>query len=151
MNLQLKGTVLNNDLLEAIDEQIGMYLIFIVNDEKLVVHYKEPLEIPRGNRKFIIKKRFETSDAQTIELYGATLDKVYKNLVRNTSNDLVKVQNIAKSIEVTEEIVKLTKKLERLKKKMYPENSMRKQIELKQEWKRVNEEIEALKCKKDTD
>ena len=128
MNIRLKGTEINRDLIASIDEQIGMYLTFIIETEDkkqhLIIHYKEPVSTIRNNKRFSIKNRFETEQDEIID---------------TASND------IGSSIEIQEEIDRLTKKADQLKKKMYSEKSMRKQIEAKNERQKILNQIQALK------
>ena len=151
----LKGKDLNPDLLHAIDEQLPMYVIFTIEDdehnERLVINFKEPLIIERNNRKFVIKRTFESNQDETIYFEGKNLDDVYANLVRNVAKDeLVSTTgsiNIAQAVDITMEIEKLTKHADRLKKKMYSEKSMQKQMEAKRERNRILEQIVELKGK----
>lgn len=152
MNIRLKGTEINRDLIASIDEQIGMYLAFIIETEykkqHLIIHYKEPVSTIRNNKRFSIKKCFETEQDEIIEFNGATLDEVYENLVRTVAADeLIDTasNDIGSSIEIQEEINRLTKKADQLKKKMYSEKSMRKQIEAKNERQKILNQIQALK------
>lgn len=152
MNIRLKGTEINRDLIASIDEQIGMYLAFIIETEDkkqhLIIHYKEPVSIIRNNKRFSIKKCFETEQDEIIEFNGATLDEVYENLVRTVAADeLIDTasNDIGTSIEIQQEINRLTKKADQLKKKMYSEKSMRKQIEAKNERQKILNQIQALK------
>lgn len=152
MNIRLKGTEINRDLIASIDEQIGMYLTFIIETEDkkqhLIIHYKEPVSTIRNNKRFSIKKRFETEQDEIIEFNGVTLDEVYENLVRTVAADeLIDTasNDIGSSIEIQEEIDRLTKKADQLKKKMYSEKSMRKQIEAKNERQKILNQIQALK------
>ena len=152
MNIRLKGTEINRDLIASIDEQIGMHLTFIIETEDkkqhLIIHYKEPVSTIRNNKRFSIKKRFETEQDEIIEFNGVTLDEVYENLVRTVAADeLIDTasNDIGSSIEIQEEIDRLTKKADQLKKKMYSEKSMRKQIEAKNERQKILNQIKALK------
>ena len=152
MNIRLKGTEINRDLIASIDEQIGMYLTFIIETEDkkqhLIIHYKEPVSTIRNNKRFSIKNRFETEQDEIIEFNGVTLDEVYENLVRTVAADeLIDTasNDIGSSIEIQEEIDRLTKKADQLKKKMYSEKSMRKQIEAKNERQKILNQIQALK------
>ena len=152
MNIRLKGTEINRDLIASIDEQIGMYLTFIIETEDkkqhLIIHYKEPVSTIRNNKRFSIKKRFETEQDEIIEFNGVTLDEVYENLVRTVAADeLIDTasNDIGTSIEIQQEINRLTKKADQLKKKMYSEKSMRKQIEAKNERQKILNQIQALK------
>lgn len=152
MNIRLKGTEINRDLIASIDEQIGMYLAFVIETESknqcLIIHYKEPVSTIRNNKRFLIKKRFETEQDEIIEFKGVTLDEVYENLVKTVAADEfinTGSSNVGKAIQIQEEINRLTKKADQLKKKMYSEKSMRKQIEIKNERQKILNQIQALK------
>lgn len=155
MNIRLKGTEINRDLIQSIDEQIGMYLAFIVETEDgkqhLIIQYKEPVSTVRNNKRFLIKKRFETDQDEIIEFNGVTLDEVYENLVRTVAADRLidtASNDVGSTIEIQEEIDRLTKKADQLKKKMYREKSMRKQLEAKNERQKILNQIQVLKGEK---
>lgn len=155
MNVRLKGTEINRDLITSIDEQIGMYLAFIIEteDEKqhLILNYKEPVSTIRNNKRFSIKKCYETDRDEIIKFNGVTLDEVYENLVRTVAADELidtSSNDIGRTIEIQEEISILTKKADQLKKKMYKEKSMRKQLEAKNERQKILHQIQVLKGEK---
>ena len=152
MNIQLKSTEINRDLLAAIDEQISMYLIFIIEtgDDKchLLINYKEPLATIKNKKRFSIKRSFESTDSQMIDFKGSSLDEVYENLVFKAAGKklvALSASDIGKSIEKAKELEKLLKQAEQLKKKMFSEKSMRKQMEAKNERNKVLGKIESIK------
>jgi len=152
MQIDLKGKVINKDLLKAIDERMSMYIVFLIissdSDQSLLINYKEELSTVKNGKRFAIIRSFESAEAEEIELKGNTLDEVYENLVRAAAPDEITITStgdMGASIKKAEEIEQLTKKAELLKKKMFSEKSMRKQMEYRKAWKEVLSEIEVLR------
>ena len=84
----------------------------------------------------------------SIEFEGNDLDDVYESLVKETGKkelQVLETSNLRNSIELSDQLDKLEKRAQQLKKKMYSEKSMRKQMEIKRDYQATLKEIEALK------
>lgn len=153
MHILLKDHEINPELLVIIDEQIGMYLIFIVEDkrggQRLFINLKEPLTVPRNGKFYNVKKTFESRKGEELLFKGNNLDDVYENLIKDIWVDeltsTVPAISISEMVEINDEIAKIEKKAEQLKKKMFSEKSMQKQMEVKRERAEILGRIEELK------
>ena len=139
-------------LLEQLDIRLGIYTAFVLKypqgQEELLIHYKEPLSQEKDGKHFKIVRRFKTHDDVSIGFEGNDLDDVYESLVKETGKkelQVLETSNLRNSIDLSDQLDKLEKKAQQLKKKMYSEKSMRKQIEIKRDYQATLKEIEALK------
>ena len=139
-------------LLEQLDIRLGIYTAFVLKypqgQEELLIHYKEPLSQEKDGKHFKIVRRFQTHDDVSIDFEGNDLDDVYESLVKETGKkelQVLETSNLRNSIELSDQLDKLEKRAQQLKKKMYSEKSMRKQMEIKREYQATLKEIEALK------
>ncbi|MCL1949221.1 MAG: DUF4391 domain-containing protein [Turicibacter sp.] len=150
MHIVLKGMEINHSLMANLDEQMGMYLAFIIESsdgkQSFIIHFKEPTTAP--GKHFTIRKRFESSNDEEIEFKGNDLDQVYENLVREVAPSEIshaKIGNLAENIQINEQIAKLTKQALALETKMRTDKSMRKQLAYKRERAEMLKQIETLK------
>ena len=116
--------------------------------EELLIHYKEALPQEKDGRHFKIVRRFRTQEDCRIQFEGNDLDQVYEMLIKETGKDKLQNKlgdNLKESVELTEQLEKLEKQAQRLKKQMYAEKSMRKQMEVKKAYQAVLKQIQELK------
>ncbi|MFS8938488.1 DUF4391 domain-containing protein [Streptococcus mitis] len=139
-------------LLEQLDIRLGIYTAFVLKypqgRDELLIHYKEPLGQEKDGKHFKIVRRFRTNDDVSIGFEGNDLDDVYESLVKETGKkelQVLEASNLRNSIELSDQLDKLDKKAQQLKKKMYSEKSMRKQMEIKRDYQATLKEIEDLK------
>ena len=139
-------------LLEQLDIRLGIYTAFVLKypqgRDELLIHYKEPLGQEKDGKHFKIVRRFQTRDDVSIDFEGNDLDDVYESLVKETGKkelQVLEASNLRNSIELSDQLDKLDKKAQQLKKKMYSEKSMRKQMEIKRDYQATLKEIEDLK------
>lgn len=151
MEIKTFTNILNFDYLRIIDTKIGNYIVFRLifpDNEELFINYKEPLaRIGDGNLYRIIKS-FQTDKLINIDLNVLTLDQLYEQFIKIIGEDKILVDNkkdINQVIKNSEEIIKLQKKSNDLKRKMYLAKDMRKQIEYKRQYNSIEEEIKKLK------
>ncbi|AMH88532.1 hypothetical protein AXK38_04385 [Streptococcus mitis] len=152
LEIELEQMDVSFTLLEQLDIRLGIYTAFVLkypqDQEELLIHYKEPLSQEKDGKHFKIVRRFQTRDDVSIEFEGNDLDDVYESLVKETGKkelQVLETSNLRNSIDLSDQLDKLEKKAQQLKKKMYSEKSMRKQIEIKREYQATLKEIEALK------
>ena len=152
LEIELEQMDVSLTLLEQLDIRLGIYTAFVLKypqgREELLIHYKEPLSQEKDGKYFKIVRRFQTHDDVSIDFEGNDLDDVYESLVKETGKKELQVlesSNLRNSIELSDQLDKLEKKAQQLKKKMYSEKSMRKQMEIKREYQATLKEIEALK------
>ena len=152
LEIELEQMDVSLTLLEQLDIRLGIYTAFVLkypqDREELLIHYKEPLSQEKDGKHFKIVRRFQTHDDVSIDFEGNDLDDVYESLVKETGKkelQVLETSNLRNSIELSDQLDKLEKKAQQLKKKMYSEKSMRKQMEIKREYQATLKEIEALK------
>ncbi|WP_347113092.1 DUF4391 domain-containing protein [Streptococcus parasanguinis] len=152
LEIHLNKQEFTTSLLEKMDERLGLYTVFILKfplgKEELLIHYKEALAQEKDGRHFKIVRRFCTQEDCQIQFEGNDLDQVYEMLIKETGKDQLQSKlggNLKESVELTEQLEKLEKQAQRLKKQMYTEKSMRKQMEVKKDYQSVLKQIQELK------
>lgn len=152
LEIHLNQQEFTTSLLEKLDERLGLYTVFVLKfplgKEELLIHYKEALAQEKDGRHFKIVRRFRTQEDCQIQFEGSDLDQVYEMLIKETGKDQLQGKldaNLKESVELTEQLEKLEKQAQRLKKQMYAEKSMRKQMEVKKAYQAVLKQIQELK------
>ncbi len=152
LEIHLNQQEFTTSLLEKLDERLGLYTVFVLKfpseKDELLMHYKEALPQEKDGRHFKIVRRFHTQEDCQIQLEGNDLDKVYEMLIKETGKEQLQSKldgNLKESVELTEQLEKLDKQAQRLKKQMYAEKSMRKQMEVKKAYQAVLKQIQELK------
>lgn len=152
LEIHINQQEFTTSLLEKLDERLGLYTVFVLKfpSEKgeLLIHYKEALAQEKEGRHFKIVRRFRTQEDCQIQFEGDNLDQVYEMLIKETGKDQLQSKldgNLKESVELTEQLEKLGKQAQRLKKQMYAEKSMRKQMEVKKAYQAVLKQIQELK------
>ena len=152
LEIHLNQQEFTTSLLEKLDERLGLYTVFVLKfpSEKgeLLIHYKEALAQEKDGRHFKIIRRFRTQEDCRIKFEGNDLDQFYEKLIKETGKDHLQSKlggNLKESVELTEQLEKLEKQAQRLKRQMYAEKSMRKQMEVKKDYQAVLKQIQELK------
>jgi hypothetical protein len=152
LEIHLNQQEFTTSLLEKLDERLGLYTFFVLKlpfgKDELLIHYKEALAQEKDGRYFKIVRRFCTQEDCHIQFEGNDLDQVYEMLIKETGKDQLQGKldgNLKESVELTEQLEKLEKQAQRLKKQMYTEKSMRKQMEVKKDYQAVLKQIQKLK------
>lgn len=152
LEIHLNQQEFTTSLLEKLDERLGLYTAFVLKfpleKEELLIHYKEALAQEKDGRHFKIVRRFCTQEDCQIQFEGNDLDQVYEKLIKETGKDQLQSKlggNLKESVELTEQLEKLEKQAQRLKRQMYSEKSMRKQMEVKKDYQAVLKQIQELK------
>ena len=152
LEIHLNQQEFRTSLLEKLDERLGIYTVFVLKfplgKEELLIHYKEALAQEKDGRHFKIVRRFRSQEDCQIQFEGNNLDQVYEMLIKETGKDQLQSKlggNLKESVELTEQLEKLEKQAQRLKRQMYTEKSMRKQMEVKKDHQAVLKQIQELK------
>lgn len=152
LEIHLNQQEFTTSLLEKLDERLGLYTVFILKfplgKEELLIHYKEALAQEKDGKHFKIVRRFRTQEDCQIQFEGNDLDQVYEKLIKETGKNQLQSKldgNLKESVELTAQLEKLEKQAQRLKKQMYTEKSMRKQMEVKKDYQAVLKQIQELK------
>mgnify|MGYP003085967264 FL=1 len=152
IEIYLNQQEFTTSLLEKLDERLGLYTVFVLKfplgKEEFLIHYKETLAKEKDGRHFKIVHHFRTQEDYQIQFDGDNLDQVYEMLIKETGKEQLQGKlngNLKESVELTEQLEKLEKQAQRLKKQMYAEKSMRKQMEVKKGYQEVLKQIQELK------
>ena len=133
-------------LLAELDMRLGQYSLFILRfpdgHEELLIHFKEKLAKSREGRHFKIIQSFQTDKPLKLIYQERDLDQFYENLVKQVGEaELVKGPSSVKDrIEQTKLLASLEKQANQLKKRMFAEKAMRKQMELQKAYKELQKE-----------
>lgn len=151
LRIDLLSQQLDLHLLAELDTYLGFYTIFHLvfpdGSSQYVIHFKEKLAQPREGRNFKIIRSFQTDKPLELTYQERDLDQFYDNLVKQAGKEeLVKSgASVKDQIESTERLAVLEKQAAQLKKKMFAEKAMRKQMELRKAYKALEAEIQQLK------
>ncbi|NGL83233.1 DUF4391 domain-containing protein [Streptococcus equi] len=146
----LTGESFDSQLLEQLDSRLAIYAIYQLSypdgHQSYLVNYKEPLTQEKDGKKFKIIRTFQNDHLELV-LTGLTLDNFYDQLVKRVASDKLAdtSSNVGQAIALTEQIKKLEKEAERLKKKMFAAKSMRQQMDYKKARQQVLADLEQLK------
>lgn len=149
IDVHANGADFDRGLLSLLDSCLAFYTIYRLMEEEEVmsyfITYKEPLSSPKNGHQFKIVRSFETEQLH-LSLAVSDMDQLYEGLVKSVGNEeLVKTDgDLAEVVLKTEHKQKLDKEIARLKKKMYAEKSMPKQIALKRAYQALKAERDAL-------
>ena len=141
----------SSQLLAELDIRLGQYSLFLLRfpdgHEEILIHFKEKLAQSREGRHFKIIRSFQTDKPLVLTYQERDLDQFYENLVNQVGEAaLVKGPSSVKDrIEQTKHLASLEKQAVQLKKRMFAEKAMRKQMELQKAYKDLQKEIEQLK------
>ena len=149
--IMLKTKEFSDRLVKEIDSAIPKNIVYVLRYEdkaQLVVSYKEKTQ---NSSKYKVIKiyRTEWKNYKEFELVinGLNLDIVFNNILQQIAEDKVKIEDhstIKETIEKSIDIEKLKKKIEQLENKIRKEPQFNKQIELKKELKKLQDELEVM-------
>ncbi|HFU4203427.1 TPA: DUF4391 domain-containing protein [Streptococcus suis] len=151
LRIDLLSDQLDFHLLEELDTYLGFYTLFHLaypdGTSHYLVHFKEKLAQSREGRNYKIIRRFQTDKPLALTYQERDLDQFYENLVKQAGQEeLVESgASVKDQIEKTERLAALEKQAAQLKKKMFAEKAMRKQMELRKAYKALEAEIQQLK------
>lgn len=147
----LKTKEFSDRLVKEIDSAIPKNIVYVLryeNKAQLVVSYKEKSQ---NSSKYKVIKiyRTEWKNYEDFELVinGLNLDIVFNNILQQIAEDKVKIEDhstVKETIEKSIDIEKLKKKIEQLENKIRKEPQFNKQIELKKELKKLQDELEVM-------
>lgn len=146
----LKQSTYTPELLELIDKNVPIYVIYILrhgNYTRLHANYKEPISGKIGT--FKVLKNF-TSDwikeeELSLQIEGFDLDAIYDNFIRQIAGAKLqdkKYENITEDIEKEKFQETLIQQVTRLENKKRNEKQFNRQLEIADEIKKLKEVIE---------
>ena len=146
--VQLTSGDLEEKILKLIDQGIPYHIVFILHNENRIQIWTAFKEA--RNKEGIASKvavYYHTDwiheDSFSLELRGINMDQVYENLVRKIAGDSLlgnEEESLQESVDRTNEINSLKKKIEKLQVKMRKEKQFNKKVKL-------NDELKTLKNK----
>ncbi|HFI0115246.1 TPA: DUF4391 domain-containing protein [Streptococcus suis] len=151
LRIDLLSPQLDSYLLAELDTYLGFYtlfhLVFPDGSSQYVIHFKEKLTQSREGRNFKIVRSFQTDKPLALTYQERDLDQFYENLVKQAGEEELVGggASVKDRIEQTERLAALEKQAAQLKKKMFAEKAMRKQMELRKAYKDLEAEIQQLR------
>lgn len=153
--VKLNRIPLDVSVLRQIDKEIPYHIIFLLEFEgkyQAWTAYKEKAE--SGSNAFKVDTYYHTDwlleDALDLKLDGLNMDAVYENYVRQIAGDALHAsaagepESLKKSVERSNQIQLLQKRIDALQKKIRKEKQLNRQMELNAELKRLRKELSEL-------
>lgn len=139
--IRLAGDTLNGKVTELMDKQIPYHILFVLTRPdgmlRLLMNYKEAA--PGGG--FTLRQRCATGwlapDTVCLPLLAADMDALYEGFVRYIAGE-----DLAQSVQRTEVLNKLQRQIDQLTAKMRREKQLPRQMELRRQIKKLQQEIE---------
>lgn len=138
---QLASKDLDEKVLKLIDQGIPYHIVFVLHHEKQIqiwTAFKEAKN--KEETAYKVAAYYHTDwmpeDSFKLELKGINMDQVYENLVREIAGDSLlsnQEESLEESVDRTNEINSLKKKIEKLQAKMRKEKQFNKKVKLKDE------------------
>ncbi|GAB1415703.1 hypothetical protein MASR2M117_11090 [Paludibacter sp.] len=153
VRINLKRLDFNKNILEVIEKAIPRHLIFLLcfsNQCCLYVNYKE--EYQKGKFKIIDTYQSDWKSEEDIEMTikGLDTDQVYENLVFQIAGSKVKKEegiDLKQSVQKSQEIEKIKKKIAELEKKLRKEKQFNIQLKISDEIKALKKDIQKFTYK----
>lgn len=153
LHVTLKKKNCNYFVYEFIDKNLPQYTVFVLNfkdETQLLINFKEPVENKRG--KFKITASYKTdwilSSEITLTIDGLNMDMVYEGFVKQIADDKIVVpieSDIKQSIETSQSIEKLEKRITELENKIRKEKQFNIQLRYSDKLKEIQKQLENLK------
>ena len=151
--LTLQGAELNQQVLSLMDKQIPYHILFLLErpDGSVCLHvtYKEASQ--SGSNAFQLKQSYHTEwmrpENLSLNLTALDMDALYERIVRQIAGDAIAApqgESLKEAVEQTQQREKLDKQIAQLKAKMKKEKQLRRQMEIRREILRIQEECERI-------
>lgn len=150
--VKLTGPQLDSSVLKQIDKEIPYHIIFLLEFDgryQAWMAYKE--EAASGNNAFKVGRYYHTEwlleSELPLKIDGLSIDKVYKNFVRQIAGDALQTgseESLKESVERDEKRQQLQKQVTALQAKIRKEKQLNKQVQLNMELKKLKKELEEL-------
>ncbi|RHT70132.1 DUF4391 domain-containing protein [Ruminococcaceae bacterium AM28-23LB] len=150
--LTLQGQELDRRVLELMDKQIPYHILFLLERPdgcaRLHVTYKEASQ--SGSNAFQLRQSYHTEwmrpENLSLNLTALDMDALYESVVRQIAGDAIDApqgKSLKEAVEQTQQREKLEKQIAQLKAKMKKEKQLGRQMELRREIRRLEEEHES--------
>ena len=125
IEVEVKNQDYNKDNFIILNKFIPQNLVFLIT-------YEDKIKLAVFRQKLFEGEWFD-SDVK-LKLNGLDIESIYENIIVNIGKiNISEEKSLDEQIEIDEEIEKIKKKIEQLKRKMYREKQPRKKFELKRE------------------
>ena len=148
--LRLNSPELDEAVLRVIDGGIPYHILFLLRygeQCQLCTAYKEITGGKVSLRRYY-RGPWQSAEALSLRLEGATTDEVYENLVRSVAGGGLQEkregENFAQAVSREEKRAALQKKLDKLERMTRKEIQPKKKFELYQQVQAIKKEIEAI-------
>ena len=149
--LALTGTELDPRVPELMDRQIPYHILFLLErpdgQMQLTIAFKEATQT--GDNAFRLRQRYATGwlapEDLSLEWAALDMDGLYESIVRQIAGDAIaapQAESLKEAVEQTQEREKLEKQIAALKVKMKKEKRLNKQMELRREIMRLEEQLD---------
>ena len=147
-HIKLTGPELDKRALELMDKQIPYHILFLLEREdgmvQLSISYKEAAQT--GGNAFRLRQSYSTRwigvDHLKVPLNALDMDGLYEGIVRFVAGDSLTApaaESLKEAVEQTQEKEKLQRQIQQLKSKMRKEKNLAKQMELRREIRRLED------------
>ena len=145
-HIRLTGRELDKRTLELMDRQIPYHILFVLErpdgQMQLRISYKEVAQ--SGDHAFRLRQSYATPwqrmDELHLPLQALDMDGLYEGIVRAVAGDALRAtaaENLKDAVEQMQEQEKLQRQLQQLRARMKKEKNLAKQMELRREIKRL--------------
>ena len=152
--IKLTGENIDEGILKQMDKEIPYHILFLLEFDgkyQAWIGYKE--EAQSGSSAFKVNNYYHTdwvnADELTLKMEGLSIDAVYENFVRQIAGGQLGKTNSAESLKdsVEKDLQKqaLEKQIASLRIKLKKEKQFNKQVELNNEIKRLNNQLNDIK------
>lgn len=149
--LAITGTELDPRVPELMDRQIPYHILFMLErpdgQMQLTIAFKEATQT--GDNAFRLRQRYATGwlapEELSLEWAALDMDGLYESIVRQIAGDAIaapQAESLKEAVEQTQEREKLEKQIAALKVKMKKEKRLNKQMELRREIMRLEEQLD---------
>lgn len=153
LQVTLKKKNCNYLVYEFIDKNLPQYTVFVLNfkdESQLLINFKEPIENKKGKFKIIAsyKTDWVPSSEITLTIDGLNVDMVYEGFVKQIADNKIIVpveSDIKQSIETSQTIEKLEKRITELENKIQKEKQFNIQLKYSNKVKELQKQLENLK------
>ncbi len=150
--IRLNQRSLDKKVLTQIDKEIPYHLLFLLeygDEMQAWLSYKEENQVKTGTFKAgtYYHTDWVRADSMTLKLDGLNMDTVYENLLRQIADgslDTAKDTGIREAVSLDEQRRKLQRDISILKNRVCKEKQFNRQVELNEELKKLQSELQKL-------
>lgn len=150
--IRMRGGDIRKDLLEAIDRAIPYHILFLLRKGELVQAWIAHKTIDKRGKTALTSITYFHTDwmdekALPITFEGLSMDHVYEHFVRQVAGGYMaedKEESLEEAVAHEKELKKLAQKMGQLERKIKKEKQFNRQVELREEYKKLKKQWEAI-------